>query len=232
MKKIGIFIVFTFVLLNANSQTIETISKTICDSISKLEIKDKDSLIMKQLKIYETEELKYLSILINTSRKHITNQINEINYKLFRELNRNCPKFEIKHSSLLARTNVVDIEEIFNATQVDSIDNAINNIRKKTDIVVLVVTIDDLFPYKNFEEYAMNQLINWRIGALNSKGGVLVVFSKSLREIRISTNAIARNFLSDEECLNVIQNVILPEFKKRNFSKGILNCLDEILDKI
>jgi uncharacterized protein len=232
MKIKALLIIFSLLFLKTYSQSIETASKFICDSISKLEIENIDSLFRTQVDIFGSEELKYFPVLIDTTRKHIKNQINELNYKLIRELNKNCPNFKIKTSAILFNTSVVDIECIFNPTQLDSIDDAVKKLRKNKDLVLLVVTIDDLFPYMNFEEYAKNQLKNWEIGALNSKGGVIVVFSKSMREIRIATNSIARKYLSDDECADIIQNVMLPKFKQQNYSKAILNSIDEIYNKI
>ena len=46
---------------------------------------------------------------------------------------------------------------------------------------IVILSIDELYPDKNINEFSNNKLIDWKIGGVFEKSGVIIVFSKKLR---------------------------------------------------
>ena len=61
---------------------------------------------------------------------------------------------------------------------------------------------------------------------------MIIVFSKELRQIRISTDYISKQFIDDRFLQNIIDNEIYTNFKVENFYKGISATLNEIEKKL
>ena len=61
---------------------------------------------------------------------------------------------------------------------------------------------------------------------------MIIVFSKDLRQARISTNSVATNFIEDEFVQNIIDKTIIPNFKSENYYQGIVETLNQIEEKL
>jgi uncharacterized protein len=61
---------------------------------------------------------------------------------------------------------------------------------------------------------------------------ILIVLSKELRQIQIQGSNKALNKLTGEETKNIINNFVIPEFKKEDFYKGLENTVTQIVKKL
>lgn len=128
--------------------------------------------------------------------------------------------------------NVLDIENDFSNLEIDSLTHLARSLQRKKKIRILIVSIDDLYPYNSIKEYAEKQGNEWGIGAKSDKGGIIFIFSKTLRKMRISTTNVAQQYLTNQESQEIINNILLPNFKKEKYCKGILEMIMEIEKKI
>lgn len=62
----------------------------------------------------------------------------------------------------------------------------------------------------------------------NGTKGILIVFSKNNRSVRIETSAEIWGRLSDEEVLEIINQKMLPDFKNEAYYQGIVKALKAI----
>jgi len=211
------------------SQNIDRIANQICDSINTIPKNSKDTLkiINEQIEIQSAILLK-TNNLVELTKGDVKNNINVFNYKLTKELNKNCPEYRIKNSVLLHNTGILDIEGLFSKTQLDSINNIVIKLRKRKNIGILIITTDDLYPYNSISEYAENEGNDWHIGSQQKNGGIVLVFSKSLRKVRISTSNVSQNHLTDEESQRIIDSVLLPELKKGQYFNAVIKFLNEL----
>ncbi len=69
----------------------------------------------------------------------------------------------------------------------------------------------------------------WGIGKAEKNNGLLILFSKSLGEIQISTGTGTEKILTDKICKKVIDQIIIPEFKKGEFHNGIKKGLEKLI---
>jgi len=229
-KQLAFITGFFFLLNTTNAQDFKGLANQVCDSLKLLTISD--SMIFKQIDIQQQILEGTFIELIEKHQGDIKNQLNLYNYKLIRELNRNCPENVIKHSSLLPRSGIMDFDSVFTPSQIDSLESLISELMINKKIQVFVMEIDELFPYDDLEYFSYNMLTDWRIGSQYSKGGVIIVFSKALHEIRISTTSAAQKYLNNADCHSILENIIVPNFKSGLFFKGIYDALKEIKEKI
>ena len=81
-------------------------------------------------------------------------------------------------------------------------------------------------------DYSLDLGNYWKVGAQHSNKGILLVFGKQIREIRIQVGYGLENKLTNRETKKIIDKIIIPEFKKGDFYAGIKNGIIEIISEI
>ena len=116
-RKFIIILCLFFAASNSNGQTIAELSMQICDSIKSHNYTKSDSIALRQAEIYSNFIGQYY--LNNTQRylKNSQSDLNSLNYKLTRELNKNCNSFKIQNSFILPFSNLIEIDSIFSEQQ-------------------------------------------------------------------------------------------------------------------
>lgn len=93
------------------------------------------------------------------------------------------------------------------------------------DVPIIVVTIQSLQSYGaagyTIERYARELFDHWGIGSKDRNYGMLLLVSKGDRQARIELGA-AWGRSHDDQAAEVMQTLIIPAFKKGEFSEGIL----------
>lgn len=229
MKIRLIILLLIFIGHQVKSQDIEKIADQICDAVSLVSVENKDSLEVIREQI-ETQSiiLQDTAVLLELTNGNVKNNLNVFNYKLNRTLNRNCPDYKLTNSVLLGLTSILDVEGILTSKEIDSIENSAKDLLKQKKIRLLIVTIDDFYPYADINDYATIQGNNWHVGSGIEKGGIVLVFSKSLREVRISTSHISQQYLTDLESQDIIENTLIPRFKTGEYYQAILDFINEM----
>jgi len=231
MKHLVLFLGLLSISFNGEAQDFKKYANLICDSIRILKISDSDSLTDRQLDIQSKIVEDSLPQTVVNGQPDIKHRLDIFNYKLIRELIKICPDYKNRFFPR-PLSSVVDFDSIFSYSQKDSLNELISKIKTAKKIQIQVLEIDDLFPFDNLDNYSFKMLEDWHVGNKFSKGGVIVIFSKALRKIRISTTDVAQNYLTDSECQNIIDNIIVPNFKAGQYFQGIYNLLKEIEIKI
>ncbi len=228
-----LIIFLLFLGIQPRSQNIDNISRKICDSIRQISTEKNDSIeiIRRQIEI-QSGILQDTVLLLDLSKGNVKNNINVLNYKLNRNLNRTCSDYKLKNSVLLGLTQILDVEGILTSSEIDSIENSAKDLLKQKKVRLLIVTIDNFFPYKDIYNYAKNQGNTWHIGTEYEKGGIVLILSKSLRKVQISTSHISQKYLTDIECQEIIDNTLIPRFKNGEYYKAILDFIYEVKTKI
>ena len=127
---------------------------------------------------------------------------------------------------------VNDYEKVFSKEQIDTLTSIIQKHQDETTNQIAIVTIDSFAPYKTLFDYSLDLFNTWGIGTKEKNNGVAIVFGKSIRQIRIQVGYGLEKKLKDEEAKIIIDNVIIPEFKKGDFYSGIKKGLIEIMKEI
>ena len=124
---------------------------------------------------------------------------------------------------------VNDFENVFTSEQKIKLDKRIAAYELETTNEIAIVTIDSINPYENINDFATDLSNEWGIGKREKDNGLLILFSKSLQEIQISTGLGTEKTLTDEICKNVIDKTIIPEFKNGDYYNGMEKGLSELI---
>ena len=128
-------------------------------------------------------------------------------------------------------SNIADIEKIFSSDQTKKLERQLNEIQYKNRLQIIVITTDDYFPNENIDEYSFS-ILNNNYNNFFENGGIIFVINLKERNIRISTNSIAKEKLSDEFCQDLIDKTIVPNFKNEKYFDGIQQVIHKIQNKI
>ena len=127
---------------------------------------------------------------------------------------------------------VNDFEGIFTKDQISELKKIIEKQEKETSNEIVIVSIESYAPYKTLFEYSLELANQWKIGKKDKNNGIAIVFGKQIRQIRIQVGYGLENKLKDEVAKKIIDNTIIPEFKKGDYYTGIRNGLIEIIKEI
>ena len=110
------------------------------------------------------------------------------------------------------------------------------NLDKQEIVQIAVCTIDSIplikEEYKNEMIYATDLFNNWGIGRKGKDDGLLIFISKIDRKALINIGYFTENVLHDSTAGRILRKTMIPEFKKGDFSKGVIEGIKEIEKEI
>ncbi len=124
---------------------------------------------------------------------------------------------------------VNDFENVFTKEENNELELLISDFEVKTSNEIAIVSIDSIGNYDDFDKFALDLSKKWGVGKKNKDNGLTIVFSKKLRRIRINTGIQTEKILTNEICKKIIDEKIIPEFKKDNYFVGVKNSLLELI---
>jgi hypothetical protein len=146
---------------------------------------------------------------------------NRFQYRLWRELMKNCPNFKPERIRIFHPRLVLDFERILATSEVDSLSILISKLNDEKNVYLYIVTIDDYYPDSSITDFSNRYREYWVPRKPSEKGEVVIVLSKNRRGIRVSTGDSSMIHLTDEECSAANQRMI-PHFKSGNFFDGLV----------
>ena len=120
---------------------------------------------------------------------------------------------------------VNDYEHILDDKSIKEITHLIEAHQKKTGNQIAVVTTLSYAPYDSIGGYALALGNQWGIGQKEKNNGVLIVVSSLKHEVRIATGLGMEEKLPDDYCEVIINENMIPEFKKGDYATGIKSAL-------
>ena len=142
-------------------------------------------------------------------------------YRLARELKRSCPNYLSERVRMIPKP-VFDLENKLTKRQIDSLSLLTEQVNKEKHVHLYIVTIDDFYHDMTITDFSNCYREFWAPRTEPKKGVVLIVFSSTQREVRISTGDISMTYLTDKECDDVIK-VMTPHFKTGKYLEGLMN---------
>ncbi|MFA5990607.1 MAG: TPM domain-containing protein [Sphingomonas sp.] len=127
---------------------------------------------------------------------------------------------------------VNDFEGVFSSEQILELNSIVGQQEKETTNEIVIVSIKSFEPFETLFDYSLKLANNWGVGQKDKNNGITIVFGKQIRQIRIQVGYGLEKKLKDEEAKKIIDNVIIPEFKKGDYFVGIKNGLTEIIKEI
>lgn len=126
-----------------------------------------------------------------------------------------------------------DYQHIFSTREIEIFDSIISDFEAETTNEIAIITIDDsLITKRNFNSVILSIHNKWGVGKKDKNNGVVIGFNTRLRIIRINNGYGIEAKLSDSETKEIIDNIIVPEFKGGNYFEGTRKGLLAIMEKI
>ena len=123
---------------------------------------------------------------------------------------------------------VVDDAGVLNASTQSQLNDMLAAHERATGEQVVVVTLDSLQGY-TIEDYGYQLGRYWGIGQKGKNNGVILIVAPKEHKVRIEVGYGLEGTLTDATSRTIIENDILPSFKRGDFSAGILAGTTSIL---
>ncbi|WP_408039771.1 TPM domain-containing protein [Tenacibaculum amylolyticum] len=124
-----------------------------------------------------------------------------------------------------------DYDRIFTPLQVEDLSKIINNYYNVTTRQIVIVTVDTISPYKDIQRMAADLGQYWGVGMTEKNNGLIILLCKPCRKITIVTGNGTELILTNQVCKEIIDKIMVPEFKDGDFYKGIKKGIFELISK-
>jgi len=124
---------------------------------------------------------------------------------------------------------VTDSAKIFSYDELLSLRKKLTLFEKETTNQIVVLTINSL-EGKILESHAYEVFNQNKLGQKDTDNGALILFAKEDRKVRIEVGDGLEPYLTDAFSSRIIRNIMIPEFKNENYSRGIALGTDKILE--
>lgn len=127
--------------------------------------------------------------------------------------------------------HLTDLTKTLSVEQTQAIEQSLTTFenRKGTQVAILILPSTGTEP---IEPFAMRVAELWKIGRKRQDDGVLLVIAKADRTVRIEVGYGLEGVLTDLQTQRIIQDIILPHFKRDDFYGGIQSGIADIIQKI
>ena len=129
------------------------------------------------------------------------------------------------------RAAIVDYVGILNSSQLNYMKQKLKTFND-TSSTAIVIAIDKSTEGEDIFDYSYRLASAWGIGSKGKDNGVLMYIAFNDRKIFIQTGSGLEGVLTDAVLKRIIQNVIRPAFKKRQYFKGINKATDIMISLV
>jgi len=130
---------------------------------------------------------------------------------------------------------VSDHAQILSALDEMKLEQWLVKVEDETNVQIVVVTIESMAQYpgtanSSIESFAHELFDTYGIGNLPKNDGVLLLVSKTDRKARIQLGAHYAH-LRDDDAEKIMQNVIIPKFKRGKYTAGITQGTEALINE-
>ena len=126
---------------------------------------------------------------------------------------------------------VFDYEEVFTQSQIQELNSIIISYEQKTTNEIAIVTVDSIGRFNKMVDFAVDFGKQNGIGKNDRHNGLVIVFSKKMRQTFLATGYGTEKILKDEICKSIIDSDMIPYFKKEDYfggiKAGLLSCMEK-----
>ncbi|MGN6493302.1 MAG: TPM domain-containing protein [Agriterribacter sp.] len=126
-----------------------------------------------------------------------------------------------------------DYEHIFSKDQISELDSIIANFDRETTNQIAIITIEgSRVSLEEFDDCILKIANHWGVGRKGVNNGIVIGVSTGLRKIRICNGYGIEAKLTNSETKEIIDKVILPEYRKGNYFEGTKQGLLALMQKV
>lgn len=127
------------------------------------------------------------------------------------------------------QTSVYDYVNLFSESQKSGLEQKLIKYSDSTSTQIVLITIEST-KGENIDILAANWGHSWGIGQEKEDNGILILLALNDKKIAIQTGYGIEHVLTDALSKRVIENIIIPEFKKGDFYIGLDKGVDVIFE--
>lgn len=119
------------------------------------------------------------------------------------------------------RGYVNDFASVIDSADERAIGTVAQELDSKTTAQIAVVTLPTTKPV-SIEQYAVQLFKEWGIGKKGKDNGILILMAVDDKTVRIETGYGLEGAIPDAVASQIINRIMIPQFKQGNYSKGLL----------
>lgn len=123
---------------------------------------------------------------------------------------------------------VNDYTGLLNPSEVDALERKLVAYNDSTTNQITILIVPSVQPY-DISEYGLKVLREWGIGTQKNNNGVLITVAREDRKVNIATGYGLEGALPDIICKTIIENDIIPAFRKGQSYEGLDKATDDII---
>lgn len=129
------------------------------------------------------------------------------------------------------RHYVEDYAGVISESEEHSLNGILQELEQKTgaQYIVLTVQTTDGLP---IEQFSIELAERWKLGQKGKDNGMLFVLAAKDRRYRFEVGYGLEGFVTDQYCGRVGREVLVPELKKGDYSRGIYHANLQVIRKI
>jgi uncharacterized protein len=124
---------------------------------------------------------------------------------------------------------VNDFENVLTENQIQVLDSIIRDFEARTTNEIVLVTVKDIGNSPKMVDYAVELGNRWGVGKKDQENGLIILFSRTMREAFLATGYGTEKILKDEICKAIIDSTMVPFFKEEDYfgglKAGLLECI-------
>ena len=124
---------------------------------------------------------------------------------------------------------VVDSAHLLTPQVVQELESKLEQYEQATTNQVVVLTLPTLNGYA-IDDYGYQLGRFWQIGQKGKNNGAVLIVAAQEHKVRIEVGYGLEPILTDLLANSIIQNVIIPSFKKEQYQQGIIDGTQAIID--
>jgi uncharacterized protein len=124
-----------------------------------------------------------------------------------------------------------DYGKLLKPDQVEELTRMIRKYEKHTERGIVMVTVDSITPYPDMLMFANDVGTFWNLERRFKNNSLIIAVCGPCHKISIATGFGSGKKIPEAECKKIVDEVIIPEFKKEDYYLGLKNGIKAIIEK-
>ncbi|GBC93778.1 hypothetical protein HRbin15_02280 [bacterium HR15] len=126
---------------------------------------------------------------------------------------------------------VVDMADILTTAQKQQLNAMLSALERDTGAEMAVVIVQRTLDAEP-KEFATELFNRWGVGKKGEDNGVLVLVALQQRRIEVETGYSIEGILPDSEVGTLLQDVVVPAFRRGDYAGGLIALVNELIQRI
>jgi uncharacterized protein len=125
---------------------------------------------------------------------------------------------------------VTDLANLLSAEERREMTSTLARYEEETLHQIVVLTVPTLSG-ESIESFSLRVANDWGIGRKGIDDGILVTVAPKERKTRIELGCGMERFISNADAQRIIDDLMVPAFRKREYAAGLNRGLEELMEK-